>query len=208
MSFFSQVSQLKMEPIGAQIVKISNIFIQPFNNNVKPMAFHFMYSSLETDPHGKILNTFWERTNLQKSPMFLQWDCLMERKSQTDLEMINKSATMRWEKCFSNDFCMKFYLFYLWHKIYFVTKINQEIPKDKKKDQLLMYMQKWVTWKEWKENIQSSCNSLVVEWSVAIALARVRFSVTAFFNFLLHLIINFKINFINESFLLNFLHDL
>lgn len=33
-------------------------------------------------------------------------------------------------------------------------------------------------------DISVSCNSLVVEWSVAIALARVRFSVTAFFIFL------------------------
>ena len=137
MSFFSQVSQLKMEPIGAQIVKISNIFTKPFNNNVKPMAFHFTYSSLVTDPHGKILNTFWERTNLQKSQMSQQWDCSMEKKSQTDLEMINKSAMVKWEKCFSNDFCMKFYLFYLFKQNSFVTKINQENPEDKMKDHSL-----------------------------------------------------------------------
>ena len=140
MSFFSQVSQLKMEPTGVQIAKISNIFTQPFNNNVKPMAFHFTYSLSVTDPHGKILNTFWERTNLQKSQMFQQWDFSMERKLQTDLEMINKSAMVKWEKCFSNDFCMKFYLFYLSHEISFVTKINQENPGGKKKDQSFVYL--------------------------------------------------------------------
>jgi hypothetical protein len=61
--YYSPENKQKMEPIGAQIAKISIHYIQSFYNSVKPMDFHCTFSVPETDQHGKTLKTISEQTN-------------------------------------------------------------------------------------------------------------------------------------------------